>query len=327
MLVRNEIKIKIMKIKIYTTILIGMLSLSAFAQQDAGFSMYFFNPVYINPGYAGSRGLLSGTIVHRSQWIDMPGAPVTQSLSIHSAVPNTNVGLGLQVYNDNAGPLKNTGISLTYAYHLPVGEKSKLSFGLTGMINNIRVGWDQINIDDKNDLAFVSNAASSWVPDASLGLYYYKERFYAGLSVNHLLQSRFNLATAPDANLAKFYRQYYLTSGIVIPLTKDLDFRPSVLLKYVHSAPVVGEIDASLIIFKKLFIGAGFRTNNRLNISGTDNMLVGIMEVEITDFLRLGYSYDYYLNRNGSYNSGTHEFMLGFDISGIKTKLSSPRFF
>jgi hypothetical protein len=56
-------------------------------------------------------------------------------------------------------------------------------------------------------------------------------------------------------------------------------------------------------------------------------MLVGIVEVEITNFLRLGYSYDYYMNRTGDYNSGTHEFMLGFDISGIKTKMSSPRFF
>lgn len=327
MLVRNEIKLDAMKIKIFTTILIGMLSLGAFAQQDAGFSMYFFNPLYVNPGYAGSRELFSGTVVHRSQWIDMPGAPVTQSMSLHSAVPNSNVGLGLQFYNDNAGPLKNMGISLTYAYHLPVGEESKLSFGLTGMMNNIRVGWDAINIDQDYDNAFVSNAASSWVPDASLGLYYYKERFYAGISVNHLLQSRFNLATAPDANLAKFYRQYYLTSGIVIPLTDDLDFRPSILLKYVNAAPAVGEITASFILFQKLFIGGGYRVNKRINMTGTDNMLVGIIEVEITNFLRLGYSYDYYLNRTGSYNSGTHEFMLGFDISGIKTKMSSPRFF
>jgi type IX secretion system PorP/SprF family membrane protein len=316
-----------MKIKIISTIMIGLLSLGAYAQQDAGFSMYFFNPVYVNPGYAGSRGLLSGTLVHRSQWIDMPGAPITQSLSIHSAIPNSNVGLGLQVYNDKAGPMKNTGISLTYAYHLPVGEKAKLSFGLTGMLNNIRVGWDQINIDDNGDMAFINNAASSWVPDASLGLYYYKERFYFGLSVNHLLQSRFNLATAPDANLAKFYRQYYLTSGIVFPLGKSLDFRPSILLKYVNAAPVVGEIDGSFIFFKKLFVGAGYRTNKRLNMTGTDNMIVGIVELEITNFLRFGYSYDYYLNRTGSYNSGTHEFMLGFDISGIKTKMSSPRFF
>ena len=62
-------------------------------------------------------------------------------------------------------------------------------------------------------------------------------------------------------------------------------------------------------------------------MTGTDNMLVGIVEVGITNFLRFGYSYDYYLNRTGNYNSGTHEFMLGFDISGIKTKMSSPRFF
>jgi len=315
------------KIKIFTTILIGMLSLGVSAQQDAGFSMYFFNPVYVNPGYAGSRGLLSGTLVHRSQWINMPGAPETQSLSIHSAIPNSNVGLGLQVYNDQTGPMKNMGVSFTYAYHLLVGKKAKLSFGLTGMLNNIRVDWDQINIDDNNDPAFISNAASSWVPDASLGLYYYRKRFYLGLSVNHLLQSRFNLATATDVNYAKFYRQYYLTSGIVIPLTKYFDFRPSVLLKYVDAAPAVGEIEGSFIFIQKLFIGAGYRVNKRINMTGTDNMLVGIVEIEITNFLRFGYSYDYYLDRNGMYNSGTHEFMLGFDINGIKTKLSSPRFF
>jgi len=316
-----------MKIKIYTTILIGMLSLGAFAQQDAGFSMYFFNPVYVNPGYAGSRGLFSGTAVHRSQWTDMPDAPITQSLSIHSAVPNTNVGLGLQVYNDNTGPMKNTGISLTYAYHLPVGEKAKLSFGLSGMMNFLRVDWNAINIDQDDDNAFVSNASSSWVPDASFGMYYYKKRFYAGLSVNHLLQSRFNLSPVPDANMAKNYRQYYLTSGIVVPLGRSVDFRPSILVKYVNAAPAVGEINGSFIFNKKLFVGAGYRVNKRINMTGTDNMLIGIVELEITNFLRFGYSYDYYLNRNGTYNSGTHEFMLGFDMSGIKTKMSSPRFF
>ena len=313
--------------KIITVIVMGLLTLGAYAQQDAGFSMYFFNPVYVNPGYAGSRDALSGTIVHRSQWINMPGAPTTQSLSIHSPIANTNVGLGLQVYNDNIGPMKNFGVNLTYAYHVPINDLTKLSFGITGMMNNVSIGWDQIHIDSPTDPSFTGGVDASWSGDVSTGLYLYRPRFYLGLSVNHLLQSKFGFPDGYSPETAKFFRQYYLTSGVVVPLGENLDFRPSLLMKYVQAAPIVGEINASFIVNQKIFLGGGFRTSKKINMPGLDNMIVGIVELEITPSLRIGYSYDYYLNRNGAYNNGTHEIMLGWDININKTKMSSPRFF
>jgi type IX secretion system PorP/SprF family membrane protein len=312
---------------IITLLIFAFLCIDAAAQQDAGFSMYFFNPVYVNPGYAGSRELFSGSIVHRSQWINMPGAPTSQAVSLHSALPNTRAGLGLQVYNDVVGPMKNTGLNFTYAYHIPVTSKAKLSLGLTGMMNNIRIGMDQINIDDNADPSFVGNASSKWVPDAGFGAYLYKERFYAGLSANHLVQSRFGLSETAGADDAKFFRQYYLTTGVVVPVSESVDFRPSLLVKYVQSAPLIVELNGSFIFFQKLFIGAGFRTSKRTAIPGGDNMIIGIVQLEIARTLRFGYAYDYYLNRTGSYNSGTHELMIGWDISGKSTKISSPRFF
>ncbi len=314
--------------KTITTIAISLLSLGAIAQQDAAFSMYFFNPVYVNPAYAGSREVFSGTLVHRSQWLGMPGAPTSQSLSVHSAIPNSRIGLGLLAYNDQLGPMKNTGVNLTFAYHLPVNSKTKLSFGMSGMINNVRIGWSQINIDDNNDNAFVGNATSSWVPDANAGLYLYQSRFYCGLSATHLLQSKFALTNAVGADQAKFYRQYYFTTGVVLPITKSVDFKPSLLVKYVKAAPAVGEIDAAFIFYQKVLLGAGYRVGKRINMPGTDNMLIGIVQFQISQYFRVGYSYDYFLNRNGAYNSGgTHEIMLGWDVSCIKTKMSSPRFF
>ncbi len=310
------------------TILIGILSLSALAQQDAGFSMYFFNPLYINPAYAGSREVFSGSVVDRSQWAAMPGSPVSQSLSMHSAIPNSRVGLGLQVYNDKLGPMKNTGLSLTYAYHLPLNDKTKLSFGLSGMVNNVRMNWSQINIQDNNDNSFVGNSTSTWVPDVNAGLYLYQKRFYLGVSANHLIQSKFNFNNSATDNLAKFYRQFYLTSGVVIPISHSVDLRPSILVKYVQAAPILGEIDATFIFFKRLYVGAGYRTDKRINLGGLDNMLIGIVQFEIFNSLRVGYSFDYYLGRTGNYNSGgTHEIMLGWDISCTKTKMASPRFF
>lgn len=313
--------------KILITIIMGLLSLLTYGQQDAGFSMYYFNPVYVNPGYAGSREVFSGSMVNRSQWASMPGSPVTQSLSIHSAIPNSNVGLGFQFYNDHTGPMKNTGIKLTYAYHLPVTDDSHLSFGLSGMTNNIRIKLNDVNVQDENDPAFTGETYSNWVFDAGTGLYFYQPLFYLGISVNHLLQSKFGLEDTTEPDLAKFYRQYYLTSGIVFHLNKSIDFRPSLLFKYVKAAPLVTEFTGSFLIKKKVFLGAGFRTSKRVNMPGTDNMLIAILELDFTRFLRLGYSYDFYLNRTGNYNSGTHEIMLGWDFGKSPTKTTNPRYF
>lgn len=312
---------------IITTIVLGILSLNALAQQDEGYSMYFFNPVAVNPAYAGSREVFSGSLVHRSQWTKMPGAPISQNLSVHSAIPNSNVGLGLQISNDQSGPMKNTGVNLTYAYHMPINENFKLSFGLTGVVNNIRIAWSDINIDDKNDASFAGNKNSSWVPDAKAGLYLYSDKFYAGLSATHLFESKFKLTEAIGADQAKFYRHFFLTSGVVLPVTKTIDFRPSVLVKYVSAAPAVGELNASFIFNKKFLLGAGFRSGKRIDIEGTDNMIVGLLQLYITNSLSIGYAYDYYLNRSKAYNHGTHEFMFSWDVSRNKTKMSSPRFF
>ena len=48
--------------------IICLTSMSAFAQQDAQSSMYFFNPLQFNPAYAGSRGSLNITGLTRAQW-------------------------------------------------------------------------------------------------------------------------------------------------------------------------------------------------------------------------------------------------------------------
>lgn len=317
-----------MRTRIIITLILGLLTFAVQAQQNPAFSLYFFNPLYYNAAYAGSREAFSGTMVHRSQWVKMPGAPSSQSLSLHTRLPFSNIGLGLQAHNDAAGPMRSTSVGLTFAYHLQVNAKSQLSFGLTGTMTNIRIAFNDIQFEDQTDPSFVGNQQTNWLPDASAGLYFYQPRFYAGISSTNLLQAGFDLTDETGANLAKYFRHYYATSGVVVPISEKIDFRPSVLFKYVEAAPLVGEIDANVIFRQRLFIGAGYRTGKRIGMSGWDNMLIGMIEFEITNFLRAGYSYDVYLNRSGPYNSGTHEIMVGWDMSGRdKNKITSPRFF
>ncbi len=316
-----------MKNKIITTVSAILLAIGAFAQQDASFSQYFFNPLYINPAYAGSRGIFSGTMVYRTQWVGMDGAPSTESVGMHGMIPGSNVGLGLQFYNDNIGPLNNTAISAIFAYHLHLGEDTRLAFGIEGCMDNVNVSFNKIAVENVSDPSFSNNSSSSWAPDANAGLYLYKEKFFAGFSVKHIMQPDFGLQNENIAENNDFFRTYYLTTGFVTPLSDNVGIRPSILAKYVQGAPVIIDLDASLIFYDKFYIGAGLRTDKRTDIGGMDNALILSLEYDVANRIRFGYSYDFYLSRGGSYNNGTHEIMLGWDLFSNKTKMTSPKYF
>ena len=103
-----------MKIAIKKKIVLGLFSLLAinsWAQQDAMYTHYMYNTLYVNPGYAGTRDALTITGLNRSQWVGFEGAPVTQTLTLHSPIANKKIGLGLSVVNDKIGPVKNTMIN------------------------------------------------------------------------------------------------------------------------------------------------------------------------------------------------------------------------
>lgn len=298
----------------------------AFAQQDAMFSQYFFNPLYFNPGYAGSRDALSGTLTYRKQWVGLKGGPETEAFSIHTPYKYSHVGLGLQVYNDKAGPLNNMGIAGTYAYWIPVG-KYKLAFGLQGMLQQLKLDYDALNVRDQGDNSISGNESSKIIPDANFGVYFYNSRFYTGLSATHLIENKFHLGETLQGDDAKFYRHYYLFAGAVIKLGAVTNFRPSVLLKYVAHAPIEGEVDGMFLFFEKLYLGAGLRSSKQYKNAKMDNQLVGIIEYAISDKFRIGYSYDADLSKVAKVNYGSHEIMLGFDLNKVKTKLPNPRFF
>ena len=85
-----------------------IFSYVANAQQDAMYTHYMYNTLSVNPAYAGSRGALSITGLHRSQWIGFEGSPITQTLTVHTPVLTKNIGLGMSLINDKIGPTNTT---------------------------------------------------------------------------------------------------------------------------------------------------------------------------------------------------------------------------
>lgn len=298
--------------KISLTFGISILSMVGMAQQNPMFTHYMYNTLSVNPAYAGSREALTITGLHRSQWVNFKGAPETQTLTMHSPILNDHIGIGLSVMNDKIGPINNTSMVFDFAYKLQLNEKSKLALGLSAGANILQANLNSLDLDQQDDPAFQNNINNEFTPSVGLGVYYSKERFYAGVSTPNLLEN----------NSMGFMEQrhYFLIAGTLFHLSKNLDFKPTTLIKYTKAAPVQADITGSFIIHKKLVVGAMFRTGDAMGA------LVGF---NLTDQLHLGYSYDWsYGLETSKYNQGSHEIVLRYDFIYLsKRQVHTPRYF
>jgi len=315
--------------QIMKRMVIGLLLIIPFwaeAQQDAMFSQYYFNPLIVNPGYAGSRDMLSGVGILRKQWVGIEDAPQTQTATIHGPIRNNRVGLGLQLFNDRIGPTRQTGVITSYAFKIPF-EKGTLSLGLQASLLQYHVDWDKVDIFVLSDGAFGANVDSRIIPDANFGAYYYSNKMYAGAAVTHLIETKIGLADYGAVDEARIFRHYFLTGGYVFALNDDIDLKPSVLFKYVSGAPMDLDLNASFLFYKRLWTGVGLRTSKKSGLGKLDNQLIGVIEYQINKNIRLGYSFDLMLNELSDYTSGSHEIMIGYDFELYRTKMLTPRYF
>src|SRR5437016_601501 len=147
-----------MKNKFFGFAFLVLIAHSAFSQQDAMFTHYMYNTLAVNPAYAGTRNALTVTALHRSQWVNFPGAPVSQTLTMHSPLINEKIGAGLSVLNDKIGPTRVTAVYADFAYHLTIDSKSKLSLGLKAGVNLFTANLAQLQTTQQGDAAFSSDA-------------------------------------------------------------------------------------------------------------------------------------------------------------------------
>lgn len=296
---------------------LGILSFTeGFSQQDALYSQYMFNPFMINPAYAGSRNATSAVLLFREQWLGIDGAPSTQTFSIHSPFSKNHMALGLNISNDVIGPTRNTGGFLTYAYHIKM-SKGKLAFALRGGIYNSRLDQSMLNYQDQTDHFIGNTTANANSPSFDFGTYYYTNKFYLGFSATHLTENKFLYDGLPEESNFELKRHYMLATGYAWEMSKNVVFKPSVLVKYVENAPVNIDANASVLLKKVFWLGLSYRSAGSL---------VFITEYNIAQFIRIGYSYDLVTSNLKRFSGATHELFVGFDFNLRKVKSVSPRY-
>jgi type IX secretion system PorP/SprF family membrane protein len=312
-----------MKKYLLLVIFVAALGGGMYAQQDAMYSQYMFNHLALNPAYAGKDGFLASTLIFRRQWVGIDGAPSTASFAMHAPSANDRHGYGLQLVNDQIGVTRNTTLNLNYAFRIHLGENARLALGLLGSLTNyqadlngVRTGSD---IDPANgpDPAFMGNNVNLLIPNAGAGIFFHTKRFYLGASAPRLIEQ--DLAENETVSQAIQSRHYFATTGLVIGADNAaVKFRPSILAKYQPAAPLQFDFNAHFLFADRFWLGASYRL---------DDALVFMAELNLSTWLRIGYAYDYTLSDLSTYNSGSHEFMLGFDLNFHKRAMISPRYF
>ena len=290
---------------------------AAMAQQDALFSQYMFNKLIMNAGYTGSREVLSADLTDRYQWVGFEGAPKTLTFSVHTPLRNEHIGIGFYLYRDELGPTVDQGFMASYAYRV-ILPKGKLSFGIQAGLKYYNIDWEKIYTENP-DYMFQGTQENKLTPDANFGIYYSTNRIYAGISSKQLLQNEYGLVKIDGKTAySKLVRHFYGMAGILIPITDNVLFRPSTLIKYVNNAPLQADLSANFLINQLFWVGMTYRT---------ESALVFMTEFNVGKNLRIGYSYDVYLNQLVHYNQGSHEIILGFDFDIFKNRMLTPRYF
>ncbi len=313
------------------------------------FTKYMFNQLSYNPAYAGSYDFMSIAAIHRQQWWGIDGAPITQSFTIHTPLPilDNKVGVGLSVINDKIGPTGSTNINLSYAYHIHFSPEHKLSFALQGGVMNWRADFNKLDIRDPDDVAYQDSdmTPNMWFPNFGAGVYYYSTHFYVGASVPHILNQDLRDAdTTPDiVKNAQLYRHYYFMAGGMVPVTSDIKFKPSLLIKNVGlfgefdsdpsspnyaGAPTEFDVDLSLFFFETLWVGTSFRSSfeafdGRSSVDSADIWAAYFLR----NGLRIGIAYDFTLTKLRDAAKGSFDVMLGYDFDYKEKKIVTPRYF
>ncbi len=294
---------------------------SAYAQSDAMYTHYMFNTQTVNPAYAGSRQAFTVTTLHRSQWESyFPGNPVTQSLTLHTPLRNENIGIGLAFYNDKLGPERTSSLYADFAYSVRLTEASKLSFGLKGGVSMHAINFNDLTPDQQDDPAIRNNEQSLWLPNFGFGLYYSREKFYAGFSIPRLMEENFIDNSLIGGAKFALQRHYYFIAGTIFNISEDVALKPTTYVKMTKGAPIELDLTTSFYFYDRFIVGAMFRTRDAIGA------LVGF---KINDQWTLGYSYDWsILNRIPNNNFGSHEIVLRYDFIFLDShRVRSPRYF
>ncbi|MBL7851159.1 MAG: type IX secretion system membrane protein PorP/SprF [Cyclobacteriaceae bacterium] len=291
-----------------------LLATASWGQQEATYAQYMFNGLAINPAYAGQHRALSVNVLSRFQNVGLPGAPTTQSLAVHSPLMNQRFAVGALFVHDKIGVISQTQFSGIYAYRIPVSLRGTLSFGIQAGLSRYAAQYSALDIY-QSDPAF-SQDINETRPNIGTGIFLDHTDWYVGLSAPHMLNNVFTR----DSDLMTIHQPFpvILTGGVVFPISRAIHFKPNTLIKLVDGRLVEIDINANFLFDEVIWAGISYHSSQSLSF---------LVDLQVTDQLRLGYSYSAAFGEIKTVQIGSHEVFLGYVFKFNSKGIVSPRYF
>lgn len=247
--------------KIYTSILLALLSISSAIGQDSQFSLYDASPVLLNPALTGTdkENPIRATAQYRNQWRSVSSSFVTSAFSVD--LPLERWGVGAYLSNNETSRLiseLNFVVSGSYDILKQGQNKHHLSTGVNIGFINKRLDPDELVFDSQFDeRVFNENIESGetlvresrLLPATSFGVNY---KFTDPDKIYHpyLGASLFNL-TRPDES-------FIIAEDSRLPL------------RYVINGGTYLYFDDRKIVLnpKAIYVGQGNSSNVMLGLTG-----------------------------------------------------------
>ncbi|MCC5918986.1 MAG: PorP/SprF family type IX secretion system membrane protein [Cryomorphaceae bacterium] len=305
--------------------------------QDPHFSQYYANPLYLNPAFAGVARCPKVNLNSRIQY-PVIGAYETYSVSYDQYVDNINGGLGFLAMSDRAGggTLNLTEFSGLYSYHLTVSRKFSVLAGFQATVRSRSINWGNLTFPDQIDplYGFVLESGENRPPsevnthvDLSLGFIGYWENFYFGFAGHHL--------TEPDE---QFFRESRLPfkftghMGANIPLARARyvgEETTSLIPNIVYQRQGEFEYFYGGISFNYSVLTGGLAYRHASINPDAVIVLIGFSPEDLP--MRIGYSFDYTVNKVSMGAGGAHEVSVYYKFpcptkKSTRQKIICPKF-
>ena len=278
---------------------------TAKAQQDPIFTYYLQNPVAFNPAIAGTVDGLNMSLLTRHQWLGIDGRPASYSFGAHTPFIKQNMGIGLNISTDQAGPMSFTNFTASYAYKITLMEGLDLSMGLKAGVSSYSARIGGLRVNDPADPNF-QHDDKSISPNLGIGFFAFADKYYAGFSIPRLIEVELNKEYRESGQ--PYNPQLYLMGGYKFQINRDWEISPSSLIGIMGGSPLSVDVMGQAEYLKQLQFGTHYRIGDAIGIFVSGNVYENFV---------IGYAFDFSLNKLSGLNSGTHEIILTYRIDNI----------
>ncbi|MCF8268522.1 MAG: type IX secretion system membrane protein PorP/SprF [Crocinitomicaceae bacterium] len=220
--------------------------------------------------------------------------------------------LGGQVISDKYGAFNSLDASGNYAVNIPLGMYWKLGVGARIGIRNHIFSPSQASVlnltnvqlpyagGDNTYDQYLQYGTQSLTASGSFGTVLHSKYAFVSLAVQHGNLSNLVL------NQTNFFNQqlhWSAMGGYTFGISNGLDLKTIVHIKQMIKGPVSIEASAITLINFIFWAGINYQYNSSAGI---------IAGMDVSDNLKIGYSFDFSTNRINRFSNGGHEIYLSY---------------